>query len=144
MIKSIYQSKEPKTSHILGIDFGKAKIGLAMADTETKIAFAYGIIKNDKRILANLEKIIDKENVQKVIIGIPSYMIETSEEANQKSLGKSLEINTGVRVEYFEEMFTTKMAQANLKEKGAKNISQSDDAEAAKIILQEWLDSCYN
>ncbi|MFA6382878.1 MAG: Holliday junction resolvase RuvX [Parcubacteria group bacterium] len=136
--------KSSKISHILGIDFGKSKIGLAMADTETKIAFVYGAIKNDKKMLSNLEKIIEKESVEKVIIGLPGYMIETSEEADQKSLGKLLEINTGVRVEYFEEMFTTKMAQANLKEKGAKNISKSDDAESAKIILQEWMDSCYN
>jgi len=128
----------------LGIDFGSSKIGLAMADTETKIAFAYGVIKNDKKMLANLEKIIEKEKVEKVIIGIPGYTIETSKEAEQKSLGKSLEINAGVRVEYFEEMFTTKMAQANLKEKGAKNVGKIDDAESAKIILQEWLDSCYN
>jgi putative holliday junction resolvase len=133
-----------KTSHILGIDFGSSKIGLALADTETRIAFAYGIIKNDRKILANLEKIIEKENIEKVIIGIPGYMIETSEEADQKSLGKLLEINAGVKVEFFEEMFTTKMAQANLKEKGVKNVGKIDDAEAAKIILQEWLDSCYN
>jgi putative holliday junction resolvase len=141
---SIDQSKNAKTSHILGIDFGKSKIGLALADTETKIAFAYGAIKNDKNLLANLEKIIEKENVEKVVIGFPSYMIETSEESDQKSLGKLLEINAGVQVEYFDEMFTTKMAQDNLKAKGAKNVGKIDDAEAAKIILQEWLDSCYN
>lgn len=141
---STHPSNSPKTSHILGIDFGKVKIGLAMADTETKIAFASDTIKNDKNLLSNLEKIIEKENVEKVIIGIPGYMIKPGEKVDQKSLGKSLEINTGVRVEYFEEMFTTKMAQDNLKEKGAKNISKSDDAESAKIILQEWLDLCYN
>jgi putative holliday junction resolvase len=141
---SIQNKNLAKTSHILGIDFGNSKIGLAMADTETKIAFAYDTIRNDKNLLSNLEKIIEKENVEKVVIGLPSYMIETSEEADQKSLGKLLEINTGVKIEYFEEMFTTKMAQANLKEKGAKKIGKSDDAEAAKIILQEWLDSCYN
>jgi putative holliday junction resolvase len=137
-------SKTSKTSHILGIDFGKAKIGLAMADTETKIAFVHTTIKNDKSLLTNLEKIIEKEGVEKVVIGFPNYMIETSEEADQKSLGKLLEINAGVQVEYFDEMFTTKMAQDNLKEKGLKNVGQQDDAEAAKIILQEWLDSCYN
>jgi putative holliday junction resolvase len=141
---SIERKYSAKVSHIFGIDFGKSKIGLAVADTETKIAFVYGTVKNDKNLLINLKEIIEKENVEKVIIGIPNYIIETSEEADQKSLGKLLEINSGVVVEYFNEIFTTKMAQANLKEKGAKNVGKIDDAEAAKIILQEWLDSCYN
>jgi len=43
-------------------------------------------------------------------------------------------------VEYQNEMFTTKMAQANLIERGEKGVSQHDDEEAARIILQEWLD----
>lgn len=46
-----------------------------------------------------------------------------------------------VRIEYQDEMFTTKMASANLREHGIRNISRFDDQEAARIILQEWLDS---
>ena len=34
----------------------------------------------------------------------------------------------------------TKMAQQNLIERGMKNVSKYDDEEAARIILQEWLD----
>jgi len=37
-------------------------------------------------------------------------------------------------------MFSTKMAQANLLEKGMKNVGKFDDQESAKIILQSWLD----
>jgi RNase H-fold protein (predicted Holliday junction resolvase) len=37
-------------------------------------------------------------------------------------------------------MFTTKMAQENIKKRGEKNISKMDDQEAARIILQSWLD----
>jgi putative Holliday junction resolvase len=137
---SISRQKSAKTSHILGIDFGQAKVGLAMSDTETKIAFAYATLKNSRGLLCELEKIIEKENIIKVIIGIPGYLAVKKEESDQRSLGKLMEINTGVPVAYFEEMFTTKMAQANLKEKGAKNVSKIDDEEAARIILQEWLD----
>jgi len=45
-----------------------------------------------------------------------------------------------VRIEYQDEMFTTKMASANLREHGIRNIARFDDQEAARIILQEWLD----
>jgi len=45
-----------------------------------------------------------------------------------------------MEVEYQNEMFTTKIAQANLMEKGIKSIKKYDDMEAARIILQSWLD----
>jgi RNase H-fold protein (predicted Holliday junction resolvase) len=45
-----------------------------------------------------------------------------------------------MKIEYQEEMFTTKQAQRNLIEKGVKGIKKFDDQEAARIILQGWLD----
>lgn len=137
---SIYRPNSAETSHILGIDFGKAKVGLALADAETKMAFGYDTIKNDKNLLHNLGGIIAKEGVTIVVIGVPGYVVKHDEEYDQKALGKLLEINTGVEVYYAEEMFTTKMAQDNLKEKGAKGVGKGDDKEAARIILQSWLD----
>lgn len=124
----------------LGIDFGKTKIGLAMADSETKIAFGYGTIENNKKLLENLAEIIAKENIEKIIIGLPSHTLKNKEKSAEKALGKLLRNNIGVTIEYAEEMFTTKMAQANLKETGLKNIGKIDDKEAARIILQSWMD----
>jgi RNase H-fold protein (predicted Holliday junction resolvase) len=37
-------------------------------------------------------------------------------------------------------MFTTREAQRNLIEKGVKGIKKYDDQEAARIILQNWLE----
>lgn len=137
---SIDHQNSAKTSHYLGIDFGKAKIGLAMADNETKIAFGYGTIENNKELLEKLEAIIAKENVEKIIIGMPSHSLRNKEDGVEKTFGELLKNNLGVAVEYAEEMFTTKMAQENLKEIGAKNIGKIDDKESARIILQSWLD----
>lgn len=124
----------------MGIDYGKTDVGLALADEETKIAFVYKTIKNDKNFLQNLAEIIEKENVKTVIIGIPSYINRENIEYDAERLGKFLEENLKIEVEYENEMFTTKMAQAKLIEKGVKGIKRYDDQEAARIILQEWLD----
>ncbi len=132
--------KNPEISHYLGIDYGKADVGLALADIETKIAFAYKTIKNDKDFLQNLAEIVEKENARTVIIGIPSYINEENVEYDSERLGKWIEDNLKVEVKYQNEMFTTKMAQARLIEKGVKGIKRFDDQEAARIILQEWLD----
>ncbi len=140
---SIDSQNSAKINHCLGIDFGTAKIGLALADTETKIAFAYAAIKNDKDFLQKLAEIIEKENVKKIILGKSgklggSGLVQKS--FNIEKIGERIEKELGIPVAYQEEMFTTKMAQDNLKKKGAKNIQKYDDREAARIILQSWLD----
>lgn len=138
---SINSEKTAELKHYLGIDYGKSDVGLALADEETKMAFIYKTIKNDKKFLQNLAEIIKKENARVVIIGIPSYVNKQEVVYEVEKLGKFLEENLKVEVEYQNEMFTTKMAQANLIERHVKGIKRFDDQEAAKIILQEWLDN---
>ncbi|MFZ2975737.1 MAG: Holliday junction resolvase RuvX [Candidatus Moraniibacteriota bacterium] len=131
----------PQISHILGIDYGKSKVGLALADSETRIAFVYTTLSNDKNFLENLVKIIKKESVGKIIIGIPSYVNREEVLYEGEKLGARIaKVLPEIEIEYQNEMFSTKMAQANLLEKGMKNVGKFDDQEAAKIILQSWLD----
>ncbi len=127
--------------HYLGIDYGKSDVGLALADEETKMAFVYKTIKNDKNFLQNLAEIIEKENASTIIMGIPSYINRQEVIYEVEKLGRFLEESLKVEVEYQNEMFTTKIAQANLIERHIKGIKRFDDQEAARIILQEWLDN---
>lgn len=130
-----------KTTYFLGIDWGKSRVGLSLADSETRIAFVYGTIKNDDDFIDKAVEIIKKERVKTVVIGIPSYVNRKDVEYDGEKLGKSLEnIIPGIAIEYQNEMFTTLMAHENLIQKGIRNIKTEDDQEAAKIILQEWLD----
>lgn len=137
---SIPTRNSAETSHYLGIDFGKTRIGLALADSETKIAFAYGTLKNDKNFLRSLAEIIKKEKVEKVIIGVPVFLKHKEMEQEIKKWGEMIKDALAVEVGYQDEMFTTKMAEEKLKEKGARKIKECNDREAARIILQEWLD----
>lgn len=138
---SIGLQKNQEIGHFLGIDYGKTNVGLALADEETKIAFIYKALKNDKNFLQDLAEIIERENVKTVVIGVPSYVNREQIEYDSEKLGKFIEENLKVEVEYQNEMFTTKMAQAKLIEKGVKGIKRYDDQEAARIILQEWMDN---
>jgi putative holliday junction resolvase len=134
------EPKETKTSHYLGIDFGRAKIGLAIADSETRIAFILTTLNNNKDFLSELVKIIHENEINKVIIGIPAHMNEKKVEYDGERLGELLKKELEIEVEYQNEMFTTKMAHQNLINKGARHIKSQDDQEAARIILQSWLD----
>lgn len=129
-----------KENSFLGLDFGRAKIGLALADGETRMAFALGTLKNDQQFQEKLKKIIVEKNISKLIIGTTKHEKDLQSSEEKIKFGKQLEETLGIPVEFFDEMFTTKMAHENLKMHGGKNIAQFDDQEAARIILQGWLD----
>jgi putative Holliday junction resolvase len=134
-------SNEAQISQILGVDYGKADVGLALANLETRMSFGYGKIKNDKQLIQKIGEIIAKENVTTVVIGFPPHMNQKNGEYDGEKLGKQIqEAVPEVQIKYQDEMFTTKMAQDNLIEGGKKNIKDLDDEESARIILQEWLD----
>jgi len=129
------------TMKVLGIDYGESRVGLAIADSETRIAFAYATLDNDKNFIQRLIEIIERENISKVIIGIASHINRESIVYPGERLGEFLKNKLKIEVEYQDEMFTTKMAYQNLIEKGVKGVKKYDDQEAARIILQSWLDS---
>lgn len=128
------------TKYFLGIDYGEAKVGLAIADSETRIAFAYGKLANDKNFYKNILAIIKKEKIGKVIIGIPSRINRDETEYAGEKLGEYLKNVEKIPVEYQDEMYSTKIARENLKEKGMRDINRFDDEESARIILDSWLE----
>ena len=140
MNKSIDSLNMAQIGTFLGVDFGKAKIGLAIADEETKMAFAFDTLKNDKEFLAALKEIVKCENVKTIVMGTTKHEKDEESADEKMKFASLIEGETGIKVVLQEEMFTTKMAQANIKMHGGRNIAQKDDQEAARIILQEWLD----
>lgn len=128
-------------STILGIDYGKNKIGLAIADEETKMAFAFDTLKNDREFLKNLKDIAVSKNIKTIVVGMTKHSNDEESAKEKAFFAKMIEREIGISVVFQEEMFTTKMAQSNIKMRGGRNIAKLDDQEAARIILQSWLDA---
>jgi len=123
----------------LGIDYGESKVGLAIADSEVRIAFAYGRLKNDKFFRQNLLEIIKKEKISQAIIGIPSRINHKETVYSGEILGDYLKKVAKISIAYQNEMYSTKLARENIKEKGLRDINRFDDEESARIILDSWL-----
>ncbi len=124
-------------NNFLAIDWGKAKIGVALAHAETRIAVPYGIWPNDEKLWSILEEVLEVEEIGTVVLGDPEHPeknIEKELVEVEKKL-KTLQVNV-VRVN---EMFTSKMAQNNAIEADKKYVQAYDDAEAARIMLTDWL-----
>ncbi len=123
----------------LGLDWGKAKIGVALAHEETRLALPYGVLPNDNQLVDALGALFEQEEIGTVVIGIHKNETYQGEHEGEK-LGQLLAERFSVMVAYQDEMFTSKMAQQNLISKGYTQVSSHDDAEAASILLQSWLD----
>lgn len=123
----------------MGIDWGKRKVGVAVADSETRVAVSLGTLLNDETLLDRLAAIIEERNVREVVIGIPSHVNREQVEYDGERLGALLVRRFGVSVHYENEMFTTKMARAELVANGVRgHLDDLDDAIAARIILESF------
>jgi len=124
---------------VLGIDYGRKKIGLAVA--EGPLAEPYEILRyQDIKILVkNIRKIVETLKIEKVVIGISEGKM--AEET--KNFGKRLEEKIGIPVFFQDETLTTQEAQrlaisAGIKRKKRRAL---EDAYSAALILQSYLDA---
>jgi RNase H-fold protein (predicted Holliday junction resolvase) len=124
--------------NFLALDWGKAKVGVALAHAETRIAVAYGIWPVDENLWSILEEILHLEEIGTVILGDPEH--PEADFAEELKIVREKLTALGQKVIMQNEMFTSKMAQANRREAAKKAIQAYDDAEAARIMLADWLD----
>jgi putative Holliday junction resolvase len=124
---------------ILGIDYGRSKIGLAVGDTVVKLAEPLIVVSNFKLLIFNFKSILNDQKIEKIIIGIPGG--EMDEEI--KKFGENLKKETELPVEYFDETLTTQDAQRILIEGGGKRKrrKEKEDAVAAAIMLEWYLEN---
>ncbi len=126
---------------ILALDFGLQKIGVAVSDPTGTFAFARDRIANTTATtMPAIEKLIDQERISMVIIGRSSSPpVLTASEKLAKQL-RSL----GVPVQFYDESFTTQMAQSIPLAMGMKKKARQqfdDDSAAACVLLQSYLES---
>jgi putative Holliday junction resolvase len=122
----------------LGIDWGKKEIGLALAHSETGLALVLGMIKNEPALWNILAQILEDHEVGVLIVGLPRYPEAGTMTRTEQFAKEAQKRFPDLQVHLADEMFTSKMAIANLR--AAERAGESDHAEAARIILQEWLE----
>ena len=137
-------------TRIMGLDFGKIRIGIAISDSLKMFAIAHKTILNNSATFSELEKIVKDKNVIKFILGIPNEERQkkdskTSVIDNVKKFKAILEKRFGLDVELWDETYTSVIAQQRILESVNKKIKRQNkdllDMYSAAIILQEYLDS---
>jgi putative Holliday junction resolvase len=131
----------------LGVDLGRATIGLALADDVLRTARALTTVRRSAEAadLAAVRRAASDYEAGRLILGLPLNM-DGSEGASARlarSFAPKLEAALGIPVELFDERLSTFEAEQRLRERGisARAARAVIDAEAAAVILQGWLDA---
>lgn len=129
----------------LGMDLGTKTLGLALSDKDGIIAYPYKLIKFTSYEEAALEviKIIDKEKIDVLVLGLPKNMNNTLGFASQRSLNfkKILEEKTNLEIVLIDERLSTVEAENILINDDVKRKKRKEviDELSATIILETYL-----
>ena len=135
---------------VLAIDYGSKRIGLAISDELRMLARPIGVLENSNRLQKEILALIEKENVGCVLLGLPRTLSGTDSEftTTVRSFGEKLFTKLdakNIEHHYHDERLTSVMAIANIAEQGLSKSKREEkyrrDEEAARIILQEWLNA---
>ena len=131
-------------SRLLGLDHGKRRIGVAIADSETGMAFARTAIqrRNLDHDLALVRELCTSEGVEQVVVGLPLNMdgTEGSQAADARAFGARLS-EAGLAVVFEDERLSSWEAAQRLAAAGRRpdRATGELDSAAARLILQQYL-----
>lgn len=132
---------------ILGLDVGTKRIGVAISDPLGYTAQGVTTIERIgmKKDMAAIEDLLEKYQVQKVVVGLPKNMNNTigpSGEMTQK-FGEKIKNKFRIEVIYVDERLSTVSAERVLIQGDVRreNRKKYIDKVAATYILQTYLDS---
>jgi putative Holliday junction resolvase len=129
---------------ILGVDFGRARIGLAISDELQLLAHPLETITFRDDAVARIAKIVREKKIEQVVVGMPKLMSGQVGVAADEVLRfvEKLRAVLGCEVVTWDERLTTVAAHRALRDAGKKTRATRGfiDQVAAQMILQGYLD----
>lgn len=126
--------------NIIAIDYGEKRVGVAKGNTDVKLALPFKIIdnKNDHFVILEIKNIIEEEDIEQIIIGVPvNAMGDNTNQTNKVfDFISLLEKEINIPIINFDERFTSRQANELFETKEKRKI---DDV-AAMIMLQCYFD----
>jgi len=116
---------------LLGIDYGKKRIGLAWVQVGLDVVLPYGIVNN----IDELVTLINKEGIDKLVLGMP-LGLDSKENDNTRRVNEfaeELKKRTNLPLEFVDERFSSRQADS-------MGGDVSRDEKSAMVIMQTYLD----
>ena len=138
----------PKKSRLLGLDVGRKTIGLAVSDSDMKIATTVGTIRRSKftKDVNDLDTIINERQVNGLVLGLPISMDGNEGPACQsvRQFAVNLYSILDIGITFWDERLSTSAVERLLTKEAdlsRNRRSKIIDKMAAAYILQGALDS---
>ncbi len=136
----------PIRGKILGVDYGAAKVGLAISSEDAGFVFGRGVVRreSDDKLVEHLKALCLQENIISVVVGFPLNAKGEKGDAAKKveALAEKLRDHLKLPVILEDERMSTGLAKILQREAGKKRMP--DDEESARIILQSYLDRIHH
>jgi len=130
---------------ILGVDYGRVRIGIAVSDELRFLAHPVETVEASSQAVKRIAEIAREKNVERIVVGLPRHMdgrmSESADEA--QAFAKKLRDHVSCEVITWDERLTTVAANRVLRDAGQKTRTSRKivDQVAAQVILQGYLDS---
>ena len=130
---------------ILGVDFGRVRIGVAISDELRLLAHPVETIPATKEATARIKTLAQEKNVERIVVGVPRLMSGALGSAADEVMKfvERLRRLVPCDVVTWDERLTTVAAHRALRDSGKKTRATRGyvDQVAAQMILQGYLDS---
>lgn len=133
---------------LLGIDYGKKRIGLAVGNEITLTAVPVATYNRTKLEddIEHLKNIIDEHEVSKIVMGLPLNMDGTKSKTTRQvqSFAALLRKAVDIPLEFYDERLTSMEADEKLKDfenRSYKIRKENLDSVSAMIILEKFMDN---
>ena len=134
---------------IIGFDFGKKYIGVAVGQELTGSASPLGSIKANDGIpnWDSLASYLTEWQPDFIVVGLPLNMDGSEQQLtiDAKKFGNRVAGRFGIKVEFQDERLTTADAKEQLFNRGGfKNLKKDNiDAESARLIIESFFEQSY-
>ncbi len=129
--------------HLLALDIGDKRVGLATANLETLLATPLDTITNDANLVDKINELVRNYNIEVIVVGLPRTL--SGNDSNQtnkvRQFIESLKTVLAIEIIAQDEALSSVRAEEELRRR-SKPYSKADiDKLAACYILEDYINS---
>jgi len=128
------------SAKILALDYGRKKIGMALADAEARIAEPHDTLErvNRNEDMRRLREFVRDHGVKQIVVGLPLRLDGTSGEMAEEArrFAERVRKQIGVPVELVDERLTSWQAEQVLEQEFGRRITHRETPQGRKRITR--------
>ncbi len=128
---------------LMGIDYGDARVGVAMSDALSMFAHGYKTFKTTPTVASEIATLAKAEGVERIVVGLPKNMDGTEGDSAKKAraFAEVLQQESNIEITFWDERLTTVAAHGYLSELDVRGKRRKAlvDTVSATLILEGYM-----